>query len=71
MSTNQRERLAEESQDKCEARLERMSTNQRERLARESQDEQEDRLWMINSCRNELYIESNEKIDFKVTGRGI
>ena len=39
LSANKRKRLARESQDEREARLERTSAYQRERLAREFQDE--------------------------------
>ena len=44
MSTNQRERLARESQDKREDRLWMISSRRNERMAIESQGEQENRL---------------------------
>ena len=44
LSNNQRERLARESRDERDARLDRTSANRRERLARESQDERDTRL---------------------------
>ena len=44
MSTNQRERLAVETPEEREGRLQRMSTNQHERLAVETPEERESRL---------------------------
>ena len=44
MSSRQRERLATESAEEREARLQQMSSRQRERLATESAEEREARL---------------------------
>ena len=67
LSNNQRERLARESQDERDARLDRMRANQRERLARESQDERDARLDRTSANQRErLARESQDECDARL-----
>ena len=53
MSTNQHERLAVETPEERETRLQRMSTNQHERLAVETPEEREARLHRMSTNQHE------------------